>query len=169
MYAFKNHTLKFYQPQPMLVEQSARRCIELYKSYYSDIEQKDVYTIVALNDSNREISFPAQVKPCGAHIWNEWILDDFLANVTVMNKTYATKVGEITQIPQHIWDQLEILNGIDVPNKSKKYQYYVWTSAWNGNHWLDFSVCRKSDGIFVALYKPLLVPKEVFLAIRDAI
>lgn len=86
-----------------------------------------------------------------------------------MNKTYATKVGEITQIPQHIWDQLEILNGIDVPNKSKKYQYRVWTSAWNGYHWFDFSVCRKSDGIFVALYKPLLVPKEVFLAIRDAI
>ena len=170
MYAFKEHTLKFYQPNPESVEQSARRCVELYKSYYSDVEQKDVYCIVNLDDFNREITFPATIKPF--HVWNEWILDDILAPYSVegiMEKTYATKVGEINRIPLHLWNQLELLNGIDVKNASNKLRYRVWTSAWNGKYWLDFSVSRKCDGVFVALYKPLLVSKEVFLAIRDAI
>ena len=92
-----------------------------------------------------------------------------------MNKTYSSKVGEIKQIPKHIWNQLELHNGIVVPNKSKKYRYCVWTSAWDGNHRIDISVHRRrkdppiGDGVCVAMYKPLLVSLETFLAIRDAI
>lgn len=85
------------------------------------------------------------------------------------NETYTTRVGEIKCIPIDIWDRLELRNGIDVRPRSSKLSYHVWTSAWKGQYLLDFSVSRKCDGRFVALYHPLSVSKEVFLAIRNAL